>query len=76
MRLMCEGRILFEEVERRYGIRFAERFAPELAALDRDLATVDDHQLIATSLGAQLIRNVCRVFDRHTAAGAAGSPTI
>jgi oxygen-independent coproporphyrinogen-3 oxidase len=81
MRLMCDGRLPFADVEDRFGIRFVERFAPELARLaaeQRDLVELDlvAGLIAATPLGCHLIRNVCRVYDRHTAAGAGGSPTI
>jgi oxygen-independent coproporphyrinogen-3 oxidase len=79
MRLMCDGRLRFDDVAAGFGVAFNESFAPELAALraeHADLVELHDDELVTTSLGAQLIRNVCRVFDRHTPAGAAGSPTI
>jgi oxygen-independent coproporphyrinogen-3 oxidase len=81
MRLMCDGRLGFAEIEARYPIEFARTFAAELAELEvglGDLATVDRAAgtIAATPLGHHLIRNVARVFDRYTPAGAGGSPTI
>ncbi|HVK78060.1 MAG TPA: oxygen-independent coproporphyrinogen III oxidase [Kofleriaceae bacterium] len=81
MRLMCDGRLDFAEVEARYPIRFATYFAAELAALEADparLAAVDRAAgtVTATPLGHHLIRNVCVVFDRYARAGVTGSPTI
>lgn len=81
MTLMCEGRLRFADVEARHGIRFADRFAPELARLEQDLGELavvdrDAGTIVATPLGHHLIRNVCVVFDRYAAAGAGGSPTI
>lgn len=73
-RLMCEGRVEFADVQARFGVPFAERFAPELRALDHELATVEGAAVVATTLGHHLIRNVCQVFDRYVQPG--GSPTI
>jgi oxygen-independent coproporphyrinogen III oxidase len=80
-RLMCDGRVELDEVEARHDINFAERFAPELAALERshlDLVRVDRRagSIVATPLGHHLIRNICVVFDRYARDGAGGSPTI
>ena len=79
MQLMCEGRLAFRDLEAEFGIDPASTFADELATLERDhadLARVDRAAgtLTATPLGHHLIRNVARVFDRHTRGG--GSPTI
>ncbi len=81
MRLMCAGRVDFAEVEAAYGVSFASRFAPELAALAGQhdaLAAVDNERgaVIATPLGHHLIRNVCAVFDRYARPGGSGSPSI
>jgi oxygen-independent coproporphyrinogen-3 oxidase len=80
MRLMCDGRLDFADVEARYGVSFAERFAGELDRLAVDhalLAEVDRERgdIVATPLGHHLIRNVAAVFDRY-AGSATGSPTI
>lgn len=80
-RLMCDGQLDLDEVEARHDIDFAERFAPELAILERshlDLVHVDRRAgtIVATPLGHHLIRNVCVVFDRYARDGAGGSPTI
>ncbi len=81
MRLMCEGRLEFAEVEARYGIAFTSAFSRELATLTRehaDLATVDRTRgaISATPLGHHLIRNVAAVFDRYAESAASGSPSI
>lgn len=81
MQLMCDGRIEFADVERRFGIVFDDALGHELACIEDAygaLASVDRRAgaIEATPLGHQLIRNLCRVFDRHTPEGAAGSPTI
>jgi oxygen-independent coproporphyrinogen-3 oxidase len=79
MRLMCDGRLDFSEVEARYPIAFEERFASELAVLSAEhaaLAAVDHARgaIEATPLGHHLIRNIAAVFDRY--APSSGSPSI
>lgn len=81
MRLMCDGRLGFAEVAERFHLDVAATFADELRQLEDqhgDLAVVDRAAgtITATPLGHHLIRNVARVFDRHTPAGSGGSPTI
>ncbi len=80
MRLMCDGRLAFADVQDRHLLDFATTFARELAVLERelaDLAVVDraGGTITATPLGHHLIRNVCSVFDRYARTGT-GSPTI
>jgi oxygen-independent coproporphyrinogen-3 oxidase len=79
MRLMCDGRLDFADVEARYPIAFQERFASELATLaaeHAELAAVDRARgaIEATPLGHHLIRNIAAVFDRY--APSSGSPSI
>ena len=81
MRLLCTGRCSLAELAVHLGVDAAASFGAELDELERrhrDLAIVDRAAgtITATSLGHHLIRNVARVFDRHTAASAPGSPTI
>ncbi len=68
-KLMCEFRLDFAALERRHGICFAERFAPELAALvpmvADGLATLSADALVVTPRGRMLVRNVAMVFDRY-----------
>jgi oxygen-independent coproporphyrinogen-3 oxidase len=80
MRLMCDGHVDFADVERRYGVAFAARFAHELDRLAVEhaaLAAIDHDRgaIAATPLGHHLIRNVAAVFDRY-AGSASGSPSI
>ena len=67
-KLMCEFRIDFAEVEAAHGIRFAERFAPELVALQAMVAdgliTLSAARLEVTGRGRMLVRNIAMVFDR------------
>ena len=79
MRLMCDGRLDFAEVEARFGIPFTDTFAAELTALAAEyaeLAIVDRARgaIAATPLGHHLIRNIAAVFDRY--APSSGSPSI
>jgi oxygen-independent coproporphyrinogen-3 oxidase len=76
--LMCQGRIDIPAVERRYGIRFGEYFAAEMA----DLVPVEADGLVETSsgeirvtaTGQLLLRPIAMVFDRylHQSRGAGG----
>jgi oxygen-independent coproporphyrinogen-3 oxidase len=68
-KLMCEFRLDFAAIERKHGVRFAEAFAPELAALDPmvadGLVVVSAGALDVTPRGRMLVRNVAMVFDRY-----------
>jgi oxygen-independent coproporphyrinogen-3 oxidase len=67
--VMCEFRLDFGAIERKHGLRFAERFAPELAALaplaSDGLVRVRDDGLEVTPRGRMLVRIVAMVFDRY-----------
>jgi oxygen-independent coproporphyrinogen-3 oxidase len=83
MRLMCHFHLDVREVERRFGIVFADTFAPELAELtgsaspaEHGLVTVTPEALEVTPLGRLFVRNVCMVFDRHLRARAAERPVF
>jgi oxygen-independent coproporphyrinogen-3 oxidase len=66
---MCEFRLDFPALESKYAIRFAERFATELAALRPmaadGLVDVSSDALDVTPRGRMLVRNVAMVFDRY-----------
>jgi oxygen-independent coproporphyrinogen-3 oxidase len=66
--LMCEFRLDYAAIERRYGLDFAERFATELAALrslEADgLVALSADGLAVTPRGRMLVRIVAMVFDR------------
>jgi oxygen-independent coproporphyrinogen-3 oxidase len=68
-KLMCEFRLDYAALERKHSMRFAERFAPELAALGPmtadGLVTLSASGLEVTARGRMLVRNVAMVFDRH-----------
>jgi oxygen-independent coproporphyrinogen III oxidase len=68
-KLMCEFRLDVAAVEAQQGLRFAERFAPELAALAPlaadGLVTLSPASIDVTARGRMLVRIVAMVFDRH-----------
>jgi oxygen-independent coproporphyrinogen-3 oxidase len=71
-RLMCDARLDIRDVERRFGISFANTFAVELAELTGrgpyrtdGLLTLTRDAIELTALGRMFVRNVCMVFDRH-----------
>jgi oxygen-independent coproporphyrinogen-3 oxidase len=81
--LMCNAHIDIREVEQRFGIVFAERFAPELAELTRPGSAADDGLVVVTpsaidlsTLGRFFVRNVCMVFDRYLGARATSARPV
>jgi oxygen-independent coproporphyrinogen-3 oxidase len=75
--LMCYAGLDFAAIERQHGIRFEEYFASELDELSENhgnLVAIDrqGRRLHTSPLGADLLRNVCMVFDRYV--GAAEQP--
>ena len=67
--LICHFTLKFAAIERQFGIRFGDYFAPELA----ELADMQADGLLALSEtgiqvlppGRLLIRNICMAFDRY-----------
>jgi oxygen-independent coproporphyrinogen-3 oxidase len=81
--LMCNGHLALADVERRFGIGFAEYFAPELAELSGPesaqtdgLVSITPDAIDVTPLGRLLVRNVCMVFDRYLRARTAGPKPV
>ena len=81
--LMCNGHLDIGEVERRFGITFADYFAAELAELHGPDAPVSDglvtahaHAIEVTPVGRLFVRNVCMVFDRYLRARTAGASPV
>jgi oxygen-independent coproporphyrinogen-3 oxidase len=69
-RIMCHGEISAAEWSARYGRRFAEAFARELARLetleaDGLVLRAADGSLRVTPIGRLLVRNVAMVFDAY-----------
>ena len=76
--LMCNLHLDIPEVERTFGLSFAEAFAPELAELTgpdspvrHGLLAVTPSALEVTPLGRVFVRNICMTFDRYLRARAA-----
>lgn len=72
MNLMCNLFLDVREVERKFGLVFAETFASELAELSGPASPVADglvrvgpEAIEVTELGRLFVRNVCMVFDRY-----------
>jgi oxygen-independent coproporphyrinogen-3 oxidase len=67
--IMCRFRLDFAAIERRFGLRFPETFAPELAELAglqaEGLLELAGASLTLTPLGAAFVRRVAAVFDAH-----------
>ena len=71
--LLCNLHLSYDRVEATHGVRFAEHFAPELAALEAlakdELVVLGGRTLDVTPLGRYFIRNVAMVFDSYLRAG-------
>jgi oxygen-independent coproporphyrinogen-3 oxidase len=69
MRIMCHLRLNYDEVSRRFGLRFADYFARELeslADLEADgLLRRGPDELEVTHMGRLFIRNIAMRFDAH-----------
>ncbi len=72
MQLMCNFHLDRGDVERRFGISFADSFAAELADLTgpdspsgHGLVRVTPEAIQVTPLGRLFVRNIAMVFDRH-----------
>jgi oxygen-independent coproporphyrinogen-3 oxidase len=81
--IMCNARLDFADVERRFGVDFARDFAPELAALAAPGGPIDDGLLERTAGGLALtrrgrpfVRNVAMAFDRHLKAASGGAAPV
>jgi oxygen-independent coproporphyrinogen III oxidase len=73
---MCNLTLPFADLEAAYGIRFAERFAPELTALgefERDgLLTIERDRLTIHPAGRLFVRNIAMTFDAYLSNASAG----
>jgi oxygen-independent coproporphyrinogen-3 oxidase len=70
--LMCNFGVEAREVERRFGVRFHEHFAPELAVLQAEGGPVTYGFVQVTPEGVEVlppgrrfVRNVCMAFDAY-----------
>ena len=68
-KLMCNFELDFRDIEAPHGIRFAEYFAPDLAALAPlaadGLAEIGADRITVTPRGRLLVRTVAMQFDRY-----------
>ncbi|MGY0620096.1 oxygen-independent coproporphyrinogen III oxidase [Lysobacter sp. A378] len=68
-RLMCQGEIPIDALERRYLIDFHEYFADAFEQLqpliDDGLVRVEPRRIVATSRGRLLLRNIAMCFDHY-----------
>jgi oxygen-independent coproporphyrinogen-3 oxidase len=68
-RLMCAFELRPAEIEAAYGLRFAEYFATEIAALEAlaadGLVELGSDAIRVTPAGRFLVRTVAMTFDRH-----------
>lgn len=81
--LMCNGHLEVREVERRFGVVFADHFARELAELTAPdspqadgLVVVGHESIDVTPIGRMFVRNVCMVFDRYLQARTSGRAPV
>lgn len=81
--LMCNLYLDIPEVERNFGLTFADAFAPELAELGGPgspvadgLVRVTPGAIEVTPLGRLFVRNVCMVFDRYLRGRAQDRPVF
>ena len=67
--IMCQGRVRFDEFERKYRIDFSNHFAMELESLkplqDDGLIELSDHGFDVTSTGLLLLRVIAMKFDEY-----------
>ncbi len=68
-RIMCDGGVSISAVEERFGIDFADYFAPDIqrlrALVDDGLVELDSQFIQATARGRWLLRVICACFDRY-----------
>jgi oxygen-independent coproporphyrinogen-3 oxidase len=69
MDLMCHYRVLFSEIEKRFGIPFRSYFTREIADLkpfvENDLVEVTEDAIEVKPAGRFVIRNIAMVFDAY-----------
>ena len=77
--LMCNGRLVAQEVTDRFGIAVVDDFAAELAELqapgglvEAGFVEIDGGNINATPIGRTFIRNVAMVFDARLRKNAPG----
>jgi oxygen-independent coproporphyrinogen-3 oxidase len=80
LRLMCDLELETVDVERRFGISFAEYFADALAALrpleDDGLVELQPGRIAIVGAGRLLLRNIAMCFDAYLESMSAGKPVF
>ncbi len=79
--IMCNFHVDVRDVEREFGVAFAETFAAELAELragpvESGFLDVHPDRLAVTTLGRLFVRNIAMVFDRHLREKASARPVF
>jgi oxygen-independent coproporphyrinogen-3 oxidase len=81
--LMCNAHLDVREVERRFGVTFADYFGDELreltggqSAATDGLVRVTPGAIEVSAIGRMFIRNVCMVFDRYLRARTAAATPV
>ncbi len=68
-RIMCDGGVSISAVEERFGIDFADYFAPDIrrlrALVEDGLIELDSQFIQASARGRLLLRVICACFDRY-----------
>lgn len=74
--LMCFGVLDMPELEKRFGVDFAEYFAKELERLagfvEDGLVRINRGRIAVTDRGRMLVRNICAAFDHYLPAQESG----
>jgi oxygen-independent coproporphyrinogen-3 oxidase len=69
MALMCQGRLVFEPIERAHGICMGDTFGRELEAMrglaNAGLVQFEEGAIQVTTAGWFLVRAIAMVFDQH-----------
>ena len=67
-RILCDGELVFADVESRYSINFRQIFGVELLELkkfeDLEIAKIDNNGIFLTDLGMAFKRQICKTFDK------------
>jgi oxygen-independent coproporphyrinogen-3 oxidase len=80
-KLMCNFRLVWREVDQRFGIEADRYFADERRALiegpiAHGFVRLDDAQIEVLPVGRLFVRNICMIFDRHLRERTGGAPVF
>ncbi len=69
MAIMCQGKVVFESVEKAHGIKFSDYFEAEMQALEKlaeqGLVALSESGIQVTPMGWFFVRAVAMAFDRY-----------